>query len=391
MSSSQSFAATTARMINVPYFVFHIDVLLLSLFALYVALTLPRALVRLFQPSEFLNGLFLRSGASRPPERGNSSRSLGRSSTVTKTDPMRSKSTRANNSSRTLIDVPEDDKVPETFRALTILRARGSQKSHGPPTRVPHWTTIVHPTFAYALNFRVSPGFSFGKLLVLLAYAVIVLYACFLRSDPFADPLRSGYVSMSQIPIAVALAGKTNWLSWLSGVGYEKVYINCISPYCLYLLRADVQLNYIHRFAGRVIVVTANVHTIGYCVYFLIRHGAKLSLPGSLSMVSERNLARAAPHSQILLGARCGLRYRLVIRLYSFLRAEQDVYLVLYGPCDLCYSLLVRRRSFFQCILSNTDCLRRTSMNPSLSPLYWPQWASMCSITSLALPGHGTL
>jgi ferric-chelate reductase len=230
MSPSTSFAFTAPHQIDVPRFVFHIDILLLILFAVYVVLTLPRALVRLFQPSEFLNGLFLRSGASRAsPERSNKARTLGRSGTTTKPDPVRSKSTRTNHTTHTSVDAPEDDKAPQTFQALVIPRARGSQKLHGPPTRVPNWTTIVHPTLAYALNFRVSPGFSFGKLLVLLAYAVIILYACLIQSDPFIDPVRTGFVAVSQIPVAVALAGKTNWLSWLCGVGYEKVKISCIS------------------------------------------------------------------------------------------------------------------------------------------------------------------
>jgi hypothetical protein len=84
----------------------------------------------------------------------------------------------------------------------------------------------LHPTLAYALNFRVAPGFSFGKLLVLLAYAALMFFASLRRSDPFSDPVRTGYVAMSQIPIAVALAGKTNWLSWACGVGYEKVWVS---------------------------------------------------------------------------------------------------------------------------------------------------------------------
>ncbi|KAI0251040.1 ferric reductase like transmembrane component-domain-containing protein [Lactifluus subvellereus] len=234
MSLLQSFTATSHHQINVLLFVFHIDVLLFILFALYVASTLPRALVRLFHPSEFLNGLFLRSGPSRAPH------------TLANPDLMRSASTRTNHSTRTLIGASEDPKSPENFQALVVPRARGFQKSKwGAPTRVPRWTTIVHPTLAYALNFRVSPGFSFGKLVVLLTYAIVVLYACWLGSDPFTDPLRTGYVAVSQIPIVIALAGKTNWLSWVSGVGYEK-------------------LNYIHRFAGRAVVVMTNVHALGY-------------------------------------------------------------------------------------------------------------------------------
>jgi Ferric reductase like transmembrane component len=365
MSRSVSFVFTTAHLINVLRFVFHIDILLLILFAVYVVMTLPRALVRLFQPSEFLNGLFLRSGASpASPERSNNARTLGRSVTTTKPDPVRSRSTRTNHTT-------EGDKAPETFEALVIPRARGSQKLHGPPTRVPYWTTIVHPTFAYALNFRVSPGFSFGKLLVLLTYAVIILYACLLRSDPFTDPGRTGCVAVSQIPVAVALAGKTNWLSWFCGVGYEKVSIDCTSPCCLYFSTFNVQLNYIHRFAGRVVVVTVNVHAVGYSVYFLIDHVAELILPHSLSMVFERNLARTAAYPQIRLGTRCNLRCRLVIYLYNFVYAEQYVYLILYGPCHLCYYLVACRKSFFKIpLIPNPDCLRRICTPPLLYPSY---------------------
>jgi hypothetical protein len=231
--------------INVPLFVFHIDVVLLSLFAFYVALTLPRALVRLFQPSELLNGFFLRSGTaprtSTPPLHRSDTR--GRSGGATRTKPMRSTSTRTNQTGRTLVDIPEDGEGGKNSKALIIpprpvtaaaaaaTTTRGSRSRRSPPsprrvpTRVPRWTTIFHPTFAYALNFRVAPGFSFGKLLVLLAYASLMLYASLYRSNPFADPLRTGWVAISQIPIAVALAGKTNWLSWACGVGYEKVWI----------------------------------------------------------------------------------------------------------------------------------------------------------------------
>ena len=224
MSSPESFASTPAHKVDVPVFAFHIDVLLLSLFALYVSLTLPRALVRLFQPSELLNGFFLRSGAQRtPPERNNSTRStrtllrsdtLGRSGTLTK--------------SRVHASAPPVDKGTDVFPAIVTpvaRRARGAQQPSA-PTRVPRWTTIVHPSLAYALNFRVSPGFSLGKLLVLVIYGLIVLYACLYRSNPFTDYDRTGYIAVSQVPIVMALAGKSNWLSWLSGVGYEKVNIN---------------------------------------------------------------------------------------------------------------------------------------------------------------------
>ena len=91
------------------------------------------------------------------------------------------------------------------------------------PVRVPNWMRILRPTLSYALNFRVAPGFSFGNLLVLLVYTALILYASLRRPNPFVNPQRIGYLAISQVPIAVALAGKTNWLGLACGLGYEKV------------------------------------------------------------------------------------------------------------------------------------------------------------------------
>ncbi|KAH9074775.1 hypothetical protein EDB83DRAFT_2515632 [Lactarius deliciosus] len=253
MSGAQSLASTSTHKVNAPAFVFHIDVLLLGLFALYVASTLPRALVRLFQPSEIFSGIFIRSGVQRtPPGRSNSTRTLlradtrGRSGTVTISKGNAIAPPVHNSTGGAHAALGEDNKTTEAFSALVTPvanRARGAQQSYA-PTRVPRWTTIVHPSLAYALNFRVAPGFPLRKLLVLLAYGLIMLYASFFRSNPFKDPNRTAYVAVSQIPIVVALANKSNWLSWLSGIGYEKFH-------------------YVHRFAGRLAVIAANVHALG--------------------------------------------------------------------------------------------------------------------------------
>ena len=227
MSSTQSLASASTPKVNVPVFAYHIDALLLSLFALYVALTLPRALVRLFQPSELFNGFFLRAGASRaPPERNNSTRStrtLVRADTLGRSGTMKSRGTTSVDHSTVMHKGKGTDAFPAIVTPVS-KRVRSAQRSA--PTRVPRWTTIVHPSFAYALNFRISPGFSLGKLLVLVAYGLIVLYACLYRSNPFTEYSRTGYIAVSQIPIVMALAGKSNWLSWVSGVGYEKVSIH---------------------------------------------------------------------------------------------------------------------------------------------------------------------
>lgn len=242
MSGTHSFASTRSHRIDAFTFVFHIDVVLLGLFALYVVFTVPRALVYFFQPSEFLNGFFLRAGSLNVPRQSDT---LGRSGTTRGTKPMRSISTRTNQTAHTLVDKPgnggggggggnwKTPSSPASPPALIVPALTGAGLSrrhiatpHRAPTRVPRWATIVHPSVSYVLNLRIAPGFSVGKLVVILAYTTVVLYAFLYHSNPFTDPVRAGYVVMSQLPIVVALAGRTNFLSWMSGVSHQKVLVS---------------------------------------------------------------------------------------------------------------------------------------------------------------------
>ncbi|KAI0055968.1 hypothetical protein BV25DRAFT_1668797 [Artomyces pyxidatus] len=217
-----------AHPLDVFKFVFHIDLLLLGLFAVYVLSTLPRALARFSRPSELLDGLFIRTGY-QPVSIAH----------------VRRQSTRTHRRVRTIRQPSEDEHTVVSHAYVMHASSSAAPTASTAPMRVPRWTTLVHPLMAYALNYRVSPGLSIGKLVTLSIYFGINLYAGIYRSNPFTDPIRTGYVAMSQVPIVVALAGKNNWLSWACGVGYEK-------------------LNYIHRFAGYVIVLALNVHTVGY-------------------------------------------------------------------------------------------------------------------------------
>lgn len=244
MSNSPSPASPS---IELPPFALQIDVILLGLFALYVALTLPRSLFRLFRHSEISNGFFLRSGTAAPPP--NSLRQLivshtprdhhSSSAAATKKKPIRLPIALT---SLAAVDImPVDETEENTFeskrrksyksqrRAFTIPpRATAAADTKGfwslrVPMRVLRWMRILHPTLAYALNFRVAPGISFGNLLVFLIYATLMLYASLYRPNPLTNPKLIGYLAISQIPIALVLAGKTNWIGLACGVGYEKV------------------------------------------------------------------------------------------------------------------------------------------------------------------------
>jgi hypothetical protein len=178
-----------------------------------------------------LNGFFLRSrsGAlaaphTTPHHRSDTHGSSG--ATNTPTSP----------SVPALADIPDDGIEGEKCtssealrpaliippRAVATADVKGSP-SRRVPTRVPHWMRVLRPILSYALNFRVAPGFSVGNLLVLLVYTALMLYAFLRRPNPFVNPQRIGYLAISQVPIAVALAGKTNWLGLACGLGYEKV------------------------------------------------------------------------------------------------------------------------------------------------------------------------
>jgi hypothetical protein len=215
---------------NISLFVFHIDAVLIGIFAVYVAFTLPHALIRLFQHSEILNGFYLHAGSG--------SGSPG----ATKMELIRSTNTPTSPTVRALVDITGNgvegeggkSSEPQSLTLITTPHAATADskdsltpRSIPSPRRIPshvsRWRTILRPTLAYALNYRVAPGLSFGNLLVLLAYNSVILYAFLRYPNPLANAWRFGPLAISQVPIAVALAGKTNWLSLASGAGYEKV------------------------------------------------------------------------------------------------------------------------------------------------------------------------
>jgi hypothetical protein len=107
-------------------------------------------------------------------------------------------------------------------RAAAAADVKGSP-SRRVSTLVLRWMRILRPTLVYSLNFRVGPGISFGKLLVFLVYTTVVLYASLRPPNPLTDPHYLGYLAISQVPIVVALAVKTNLLGLACGLGYEKV------------------------------------------------------------------------------------------------------------------------------------------------------------------------
>ncbi|KAI8973127.1 incomplete iron reductase [Trametes punicea] len=244
---------STSHQVNDAELVFNVDVFLLCAVALFVLLLLPRAAIRFTHKREWVDGHLLRSttvDAPAPVVR----RPSKRDAVIAPVHPAHIPVPKQ--------DVYVSDEVFESEKWATTTDASHTYVSHAEllrkastasgrerrrvnvPTHMPGWSTML-PTLAAFLRTTIRPGLTIGKLLVELSYFAILLYAGLYRSNPLTQPIRMGYVAASQIPIVVALGTKNNVVGMLIGFGYER-------------------LNYLHRFAGRMLVLTVNVHAIGY-------------------------------------------------------------------------------------------------------------------------------
>ncbi|TFK70004.1 hypothetical protein BDN72DRAFT_572361 [Pluteus cervinus] len=113
-----------------------------------------------------------------------------------------------------------------------------------PPRHISSCPSLLR-LFEQPLRSRFVPGYSWNQAIILALYSSCIAYPAFYRSNPFTDPIRAGWIAMSQLPFVFVLATKNNVLGTFLGLGYEK-------------------LNFAHRFAGRILVLAANVHGIGY-------------------------------------------------------------------------------------------------------------------------------
>ncbi|KIP02275.1 hypothetical protein PHLGIDRAFT_96160 [Phlebiopsis gigantea 11061_1 CR5-6] len=112
------------------------------------------------------------------------------------------------------------------------------------PVHMPSWTTML-PSLSWVTRISVRPGLSLGGASIMIAYFVTLCYAGVWESNIFSDPLRMGWVAISQLPVVIVLATKNNPVGILIGACYTR-------------------LNYLHRFSGRLMVIAVNIHALGY-------------------------------------------------------------------------------------------------------------------------------
>jgi ferric-chelate reductase len=230
--------------------VFHVNIFILAILVLLLILKLPRALALFWSTSEWCNGHILLDRPYRPSAISQSYQNAY---------PPPSSKEVASEDSHTLFSHSHQ---PQR------IDGKGNPILVSYPPHVASTIRFIRPLMA-TFRHRISPGFSAGQFMILLYYFGILIYASFYKSDPFTDPLRTGWVATGQLPFVFAFATKNNILGTLLGACYTEVNIfQVVSlPYSQHVC---TQLNFIHRFLGRVIVIAANVHGIGYCMFNLL-------------------------------------------------------------------------------------------------------------------------
>ena len=208
--------------------VLHINIFLATLVTVFALSTLPRVLARFSSAAEWRHGHILRS------TRHGSGRLRGLQYPRGSQDPAPSNEKElspqvagpASSSGHGGLPDGFISEESHTYVSHTNLLRHASTRTLGSVSKLPPhvraWSATL-PQMGGFLRHRLDAGFSLGQALILGLYAAILVYASFLKSNPFEDPVRTGIVAMSQIPIVYILGTKNNIVGICVGMGYEKV------------------------------------------------------------------------------------------------------------------------------------------------------------------------
>ena len=182
---------------------YRIDLVLLSIAALFVVAKLPQIIALFGTTSEWFDGYLLHYVPHKP-------------SSTRYYPPPSSKTDFASNISHTL----------HSHTSNTLPTERVTEKGAPLTTRYPPHVgsciSFLRPVLTL-LRLRTSPGFSIAQSLIFFIYLACLGYATLYDSNIFTDQTRTAWVVMAQLPFLFLLAQKNNILGLLLGCGYEKV------------------------------------------------------------------------------------------------------------------------------------------------------------------------
>jgi ferric-chelate reductase len=226
--------------------VLHIDLLIASFFALFAIFTLPRLFVRFSRRSEWFSGLSLHTDTFTNVRKQHQAMPALNDSTSSSDLRLKSGWRQPHVAQKAVRD--NDFKLP----------------SH----RIPSWSSRFH-IISTIFGREVATGYSIGRLIILLGYFCIILYAGIYNDSPFRFWVREGIITVSQVPIVYALATKNNVFGTFLAVGYEKVGV-CFTTGIIMVLTQWKKLNWLHRFLGRFMLVVATLHAFGFRMYIFL-------------------------------------------------------------------------------------------------------------------------
>lgn len=195
------------RTINSIALVYHADLFIIAVMAVLALLRLPRLIALFGTSTEWYSGHFFRY----KPHRRSKTR-------VVQTSQVALPPSKEAMSS-------EDSHTRSSHVHLQRVNHRGAPVAILYPPHIASCTRYLRPLLG-PLRARITPDISVAQAMVLAIYFYVLIYVSFYKSNPFTDPMRTGYVSVSQMPLVFLFASKNNPAGALIGYGYEKV---CIS------------------------------------------------------------------------------------------------------------------------------------------------------------------
>ena len=247
-SAAPTAAAKTAVKFDHLNLIFNVDVFILCLTGLFILLCLPRLVIRFIHPEEWYNGHWLRYvyvhnpvqsyPTVAPPTPAHLSTSPRK---VEYYDSRSEKSVNFDDDEyeRQGADLHRNASTNSQHALLSRNASTGSQhallsrnastassrvrrRRETLPVHMPAWSSMA-PWFSNVLRITISPGLTVGRVILMLTYFFILLYASLYQSNIFTNSIRTGFVAASQIPVVVTLGTKNNLLGIAVGMGYERV------------------------------------------------------------------------------------------------------------------------------------------------------------------------
>ena len=194
--------------------VYHVDLFLFSLIAIIVLFRLPRFVARLWRFSEWSTGhrLGKKTLAEHPTRRV----------TFHESSPD-------GNGPPPPPDLSTNDNHTLTMEQYTTAGAERVSEKGNPvqlayPPHVPATTSLrLFQPVAKVFKSRISSGRSALHGCIMVTYLSVLAFPAFYHTNLFTDPVRFGWITVSQLPFVFLFATKNNLLGLLMGAGYEKV------------------------------------------------------------------------------------------------------------------------------------------------------------------------